>query len=89
MSETKIPRIVTWCSDDAPIGFRWLARFWIVNGDTEKPRMEFHPVVICGDTEQSVIGKAKMWWTQEVAKAERRNAGLEKARATRAAGASQ
>lgn len=85
MAETKTPRIVTWCSDDAPMGFRWLARFWIVSGDPQKPRMEFHPVVICAETEQSAIGKANMWWANEVAKAERKKTGLEKARLTRLA----
>lgn len=85
MSEERTPRIVTWWSEDAPVGCNWLARFWIVNGDTEKPRMEFHPVVIFADDKTAVIRKAKGWWADELAKAERRQAGLEKARANRTA----
>lgn len=87
MAEVNIPRIMTWESVNAPVAFRWCARFWIESGEASKSKrtMEFHPAIFYDDSEDGVERKATKWWRDEIAKAERKRAALEKARATRAA----
>lgn len=88
--ERDTPRIMTWESANSPLAYRWCARFWIeriINekGGGKSRSMEFHPVVFYDQSEEGVEVKAEKWWREELEKAERRKAGLEKARASRAA----
>ena len=67
-------RIVTYQSSNAPPGQEAAARILHQN----RGKLEAHPVIFTGATEEAVAERAQRWWDAELDKAARRATGYRK-----------
>ena len=68
-------RIVTYASDHAPAGAKWIARIRIMGAPVKgKSVEEWHPVIVQAETREAAFQKAQDWWDAELDKERKRQA---------------